>query len=67
MERQPGTRAEPAVQHPYVQNQAILEPIFPYRASKCKQTQKQSIKTVSGPTFLPFLSHNCQFFFWVKL
>ena len=31
------TRAKPAVLH----NQAILEPIFLYRASKCKQTKEQ--------------------------
>ena len=35
------TRAEPAVLHTYVENQAILEPILLYRASKCKQTKEQ--------------------------
>ena len=35
------TRAEPAVLRTYVENQAILEPIFLYRASKCKQTREQ--------------------------
>ena len=31
-----------AVLHTYVENQAILEPIPFYRASKCEQTRKQS-------------------------
>ena len=35
------TRAEPAVLRTYVENQAILEPILLYRASKCKQTKEQ--------------------------
>ena len=35
------TRAEPAVLRTYVENQAILEPILLYRASKCKQTKAQ--------------------------
>ena len=35
------TRAELAVLCPYVENQAILEPILLYRASKCKQTKEQ--------------------------
>ena len=34
-------RAEVAVLHTYVENQAILEPILLYRASKCKQTKEQ--------------------------
>ena len=35
------TRAELAVQRTYVENQAILEPILLYRASRCEQTKKQ--------------------------
>ena len=35
------TRAELAVLRTYVENQAILEPILLYRASKCKQTKEQ--------------------------
>ena len=35
------TRAELAVLHTYVENQAIPEPILFYRASKCKQTKEQ--------------------------
>ena len=35
------TWAELAVLHTYVENQAILEPILFYRASKCKQTKEQ--------------------------
>ena len=33
-------KRELAVLHTYVENQAILEPIFLYRASKCKQTNE---------------------------
>ena len=35
------TQAEPAVLRTYVENQAILEPILLYRASKYKQTKEQ--------------------------
>ena len=35
------TRAELAALRAYVENQAILEPILLYRASKCKQTKEQ--------------------------
>ena len=35
------TRAESAVLRTYVENQAILEPILLYRASKCKKTKEQ--------------------------
>ena len=35
------TRAEQAVLHIYVENQAVLEPILLYRASKCKQAKEQ--------------------------
>ena len=35
------TRTELAVPRIYVENQAILEPILLYRASKCKQTKEQ--------------------------
>ena len=34
------TRVERAVLHAYVENQTILEPILPYRASKYQQTKK---------------------------
>ena len=34
------TRAEVAVIRSYVENQANLEPILLYRASKCKQTKE---------------------------
>ena len=34
------TRAERAALTPYVENQAILEPILLYRASKYKQSKK---------------------------
>ena len=35
------TRVELAVLRTYVENQAILEPILLYRASKCKQIKEQ--------------------------
>ena len=35
------TRVEPAVLRTYLENQARLEPILLYRASKCKQTKEQ--------------------------
>ena len=35
------TRAELVVLRTYVENQAILEPILLYRASKCKQTEEE--------------------------
>ena len=35
------TRTELAVLHTYVENQAILESILLYPASKCKQTKEQ--------------------------
>ena len=35
------TRTEPAVLRTYVENQATLEPILLYRASKCEQTKEQ--------------------------
>ena len=34
------TRAEPVVLHAYFENQAILEPILLYRASKYEQTKQ---------------------------
>ena len=38
------TWAKLAVLRTYVVNQAILEPILLYRASKCKQTKEQCSK-----------------------
>ena len=35
------TRAQPAVLCIYVENQAVLDPILLYHASKCKQTKEQ--------------------------
>ena len=45
------TRAEPAVLWAYVENQAILQPILLYRASKRKQTQKHGSKAIYRPNF----------------
>ena len=53
------TRAEPAVLRTYVENQAILEPILLYRASKCKQ---RAARTVYEPVFLPFYKIIVSFF-----
>ena len=38
-------RVKPAALRVYVENQVLLEPILPYYASKCKQTQKQGIRS----------------------
>ena len=45
------TRAEPVLRT-YVENQAILEPILLYRASKCKQTKEQDCLWTHIFTFL---------------
>ena len=46
------TRAELVVLRIYVENQAILEPILLYRASKCKQTKEQDCLWTHIFTFL---------------
>ena len=46
------TRAKLAVLRTYVENQAILEPILLYRASKCKQTKEQDCLWTHIFTFL---------------
>ena len=38
----------------YAKNQALLETILLYCASKCKQSPKQGISAIYGPTCLPF-------------
>ena len=59
------TRAELAILRTYVENQAILEPILLYRASKCKQTKEQDSKdclwTPFYKTIVPF------FLFYIKM
>ena len=52
------TQTKPPILRTYVENQPILELNLLYHASKCKQTQKQSRRTVFmdlfyGPRFLP--------------
>ena len=48
------TRAEQAVLHACVENQAILEPILLYGASKYKQTKRPGYKTICElPFYLP--------------
>lgn len=46
--------AELCVLLAYVENEAILEFIFFYHASKHKQTQSSVAKTIYGSTFLLF-------------
>ena len=48
------TRAELIVLRTYVENQAILEPILLYRASKCKQTKEQDSEDCLCSHILPF-------------
>ena len=56
------TRAELAVLRIYVENQAILEPILFYRASKCKQTKEQGSEDCYGLMFLLFYKIIVSFF-----
>ena len=48
-------QAEPAVLCTYVENQAILEPILIYRASKCKQTKEQGSEDCLWTDIFTFL------------
>ena len=49
------TRVELAILRTYVENQAILEPILLYRASKCKQTKEQGSKDCLWTHIFTFL------------
>ena len=49
------TRAEQAVLWVYVENQAILEPIVLYPASKCKETKEQGSEDCLWPHIFTFL------------
>ena len=49
------TRAERTVLHAYVENQGILEPILPYRASKYKQIKKQGSQACLWTSIFIFL------------
>ena len=49
------TRVELAILRSYVENQAILEPILVYRASKCKQTKEQGSKDCLWTHIFTFL------------
>ena len=51
-----------AVLRNYVKNQAILEPILLYWASKCKQTKEQGSKDCLWTHILTFLWDYCQLF-----
>ena len=56
------TRAELAVLHSYVENQAILEPILLYRDQNVNKTKSRAARTVNGPIFLPFYKIIVSFF-----
>ena len=56
------TRAKQAVLCLYVENQAILEPILPYRASKCKQTKEQDSEDYLWTHIFSFLRDYETFF-----
>ena len=58
------TRAEPTVLCVYVKNQAILEPILLYRASKCKQTKEQGSEDCLWTHIFTFLRNYYTFFFF---
>ena len=58
------TRAELAFPRTYVENQATLEPILLYRASKCKQNKKQGSEDCLWTHIFTFSSDYCQFFFF---
>ena len=49
------TQAELAILRTYVGNQAILEPILLYQASKCKQTKEQDSKDCLWTHIFTFL------------
>ena len=61
------TRAKLAVLRTYVENQAILEPILLYRASKCKQTKEQGTEDCLWTHIYTFLYDYCQLFFFFML
>ena len=58
------TRAELAILRTYVENQAMLEPILLYRASKCKQTKQQGSEDCLWTHIVTFLQDYCQLFFF---
>ena len=63
------TRAELAVLRAYVENQAILEPILPYRASKCEDTKEQRCEHCLWTHIFTFLCDYCLLFsfFFAKM
>ena len=58
------TRAEMSILCTYVENQAILELILLYRASKCKQTKEQGSNNCLWICIFTFLCGYCQFIFF---
>ena len=61
------TRVKLAVLCTYVENQAILEPIRLYRASKFKQTKEQASEDCLWSHIFSFLSDYYQLFFFFML
>ena len=61
------TWAELAVLPTYVENQAILEPILLYRASKCKQTKGQRRLFMDSYFYLFIRLLSAFFLFYVKM
>ena len=70
-EREPGNTGRTGRLRTYVENQAMLEPILLYRASKCKQIKEygsEDCLSVYGLIFLPFYKIIASFFlFYVKM
>ena len=58
------TRAELAVLCSYVENQAMLEPILLYWASRCKQTKEQGSENGLRTHIFIFSWDYCQLFFF---
>ena len=58
------TRAELTVLRTYLENEAILEPILPYRASKRKQTKEQGSEDCLRTHIFTFLWDYCQLYFF---
>ena len=61
------TWAELAVLSTYVENQAILEPILLYRASKCKQRARQRGLFMDSYFYLFIRLLSTFFLFYVKM
>ena len=58
------TRAELPILRTYAENQAMLEPIFLYRPSKCKRTKEKGNEDCLWTHIFTFLYDYCQLFFF---